>query len=125
MFQITVKLYISWSRCAHLFDGPVDNIRYGVDGILGLMPTLVSLPSQLSLKGLIHQVIGLCLTRYSHEAKPREIGFLSFGDDVIQGHHKWTWIHMLKDDTATGYVVLLSQNEMLFKFITNYNWGCD
>lgn len=105
MFQIPVKLLHTWFRCAHVCQGPVDVIQTGVDGVLGLMPTLLSLPDQLSQKGFTSKVLGICVIKYlnSWVEHPSEVGVLSFGGDIIRPQDKMTWIHMLKDEKFPKY----------------------
>lgn len=99
MFQIPTKLY-TWFRCAHVCKGPVGVIQTGVDGVLGLMPTILSLPTQLAEKSLTSKVLGICVIKYlnSWVEHPREVGVLSFGGDIIRPQDQMTWIHMLKDE---------------------------
>jgi hypothetical protein len=90
-------------RCGYSSTGPIDDIKHGVDGILGLMPTLFSFPHQLAITGAIRKVIGLCLKRYSHRPLQQMVGYLSFGDEVMSVPEQMTWIQMVDDTTTLGY----------------------
>jgi len=100
------KLFLKWlilykyCRCGHSFTGPIDDIKNGVDGVLGLMPRLFSFPYQLASAQAIHKVIGLCLCKYSNHHLQEEVGYLFFGDEVVLVQEQMIWIEMI-DDGAT------------------------
>lgn len=90
-------------RCGHSSTGPIDDIKHGVDGILGLMPAPFSFPHQLAMTGAIRKVIGLCLERCFHHPPQQVVGYLSFGDEVISVPEYMTWIQMVDDAPTFGY----------------------
>ena len=100
MFQIIPAKLYTWFRCAHMCEGPVSAIQSGVDGVLGLMPTTLSLPTQLAEKGYTNTIVGICVIKYlnSWVEHPSEVGVLSFGGDIIRPQDQMTWIHMLNDE---------------------------
>ena len=90
-------------RCGYSSTGPIDDINHGVDGILGLMPALFSIPHQLAMKGAIRKVFGLCLKRYSHRPPQQVVGYLFLGDEVVSVREQMTWIQMVDGASAFGY----------------------
>lgn len=63
------------------------------DGLLGLTRNMDSFPTQLSLKGMVRNVIGHCLLQGAHES--HQAGFLFFGDKAVP-NFGLRWTKMLK-----------------------------
>ena len=63
------------------------------DGLVGLTRNMESLPTQLSLKGIVRNIIGHCLLQGTQEG--HQAGFLYFGDKVKMPNFGWRWTKML------------------------------
>ena len=74
--------------CAYNQKGQLSASPAKTDGVLGLARSEVSLPSQLSNKGLIVNMIGHCMKTDSSG------GYLFFGDDFVP-QHSMTWVPMV------------------------------
>ncbi|KAF8399143.1 hypothetical protein HHK36_015008 [Tetracentron sinense] len=67
------------------------------DGILGLSRAEVSLPSQLARQGIIHNVVGHCITNDAGGG-----GYMFLGDDFIP-YWGMTWVPMLNSPSINFY----------------------
>lgn len=91
-------------RCAFEFDKGFKAIK-DLDGLIGLGYSDVTIPAQLSKKGITRDISGHCLQmgpymidithEYNDDTEP--VGYVFFGDDPIPRHSViWTPIQSIK-----------------------------
>ncbi|PON94476.1 Aspartic peptidase [Trema orientale] len=83
--------------CAYDQQGLLLNTLVKTDGILGLSKAKVSLPSQLTSKGIIKNVVGHCLSIDIGGG-----GYMFLGDDFVP-HWGMSWIPMLDSPSMDYY----------------------
>ncbi|KAE8694219.1 Eukaryotic aspartyl protease family protein, putative isoform 2 [Hibiscus syriacus] len=88
-------------RCAYDQQGILLNTLSKTDGILGLNRAKVSLPSQLTSKGIINNVVGHCLA-----TDVASSGYMFLGDEFVPN---WgmSWVPMLGSPSIKFYCTQL------------------